>query len=44
MNTCVISTFNCTLDEFKERVETDRSVWGQYVGNWTIAKVNDHKL
>ena len=43
MNTCIISTFNCTFDEFKEKVESDRSTWGRYVENWTIAKVDQRK-
>ena len=43
MNTCIISTFNCTFDEFKEKVESDRSVWGQYAENWSIAKVDQRK-
>ena len=43
MNTCIISTFDCTFNEFKEKVKSDRSTWGQYVENWTIAKVDEHK-
>ena len=43
MNTCIISTFNCTFEEFKQKVESDRTVWGQYVENWIIAKVDEHK-
>ena len=43
MNTCIISTFDCTFDEFKKKVESDRNVWGQYVENWSIAKVDEHK-
>ena len=43
MNTCIISTFDCTFDKFKEKVESDRSAWGRYVENWTIAKVDEHK-
>ena len=43
MNTCIISTFNCTFEEFKEKVESDRTVWGQYVENWSTAKVDEHK-
>ena len=35
--------FNCTFDEFKEKVESDRNVWGQYVEKWNIAKVDEHK-
>ena len=43
MNTWIISTFNYTFEEFKEKVESDRTVWGQYVENWSIAKVDEHK-
>ena len=43
MDTCIISTFNCIFEKFKEKVESDRTVWGQYVENWSIAKVDEHK-
>ena len=43
MNVCIISTYDCTYEEFRAKVESERSEWGQYVDDWTIAKVNDHK-
>ena len=42
MNTCIISSFNCTFQNLK-KVESDRSLGGQYVDNWNIAKVDEHK-
>ena len=31
MNICIISTYDCTYDEFRTNVEAESSVWGQYV-------------
>ena len=43
MNTCIVSEYNCTYDEFLAEVQRMRIDWGQFVSNWEIAKVNDHK-
>ena len=43
MNICIISTYDCTYDEFRTNVEAESSVWGQYVDDQTIAKVDEHK-
>ncbi len=43
MNTCIISTFNCTFDDFKLKVEEQRSEWSKFVDEYEIVKVNEHK-
>ena len=43
MNTCIISTFNCTFEVFKEKVESDRLCGDNIKKNWSIAKVDEHK-
>ena len=43
MNTCIVSEYNCTYDEFLAEVERMRPDLGPFVSDWEIAKVNDHK-
>ena len=43
MNTCIISTFNCTFDDFKNKVEEQRPEWSKFVDDYEIVKVNEHK-
>lgn len=43
MNTCIISTFNCSFDDFKNKVEEQRSEWSKFVDDYEIVKVNEHK-
>lgn len=43
MNTCIVSTFTCSFDDFKAMVEKTQSEWSQLVDGYHIAKVDDHK-
>ena len=43
MNTCIISTFNCSFEDFKNKVEEQRSEWSKFIDDYEIAKVNENK-
>ena len=42
MNTCIRSTFECTFEVFKAKVMEDEPTWSQFVGDYQIAKVDEH--
>ena len=42
MNTCIRSTFKCTFEVFKAKVMEDEPTWSQFVGDYQIAKVDEH--
>ena len=43
MNTCIVSSFTCSFDDFKAMVEKTQSEWSQLVDGYYIAKIDDHK-
>ena len=43
MNICVITTFDCSCEEFKAMVGEFEGVMKKCVSEWEIAKINDHK-
>jgi hypothetical protein len=44
MNLCGVSTFDCTTDDFRERVaEVFEEETQSCVSDWEIAVINDHK-
>ena len=43
MNTCIVSLFTCSFDDFKAMVEKTQSEWSQLVDGYHIAKIDDHK-
>ena len=42
MNTCIRSTFKCTFEVFEAKVKKDEPTWSQFVGDYQIAKVDEH--
>lgn len=44
MNLCVVSTFDCTVEDFKSMVKEFDAEMRNVVGDWEIAAVNDHKV
>ena len=42
MNKCMRSTFKCTFEVFKAKVMEDEPTWSQFVGDYQIAKVDEH--
>ena len=42
MNTCIRSTFKCTFEVFMAKVMEDVATWSQFVGDYQIAKVDEH--
>ena len=42
MNICIRSTFECTFEVFKAKVMEDEPTWSQFVGDYQIAKVDEH--
>jgi len=43
MNLCVVSTFDCTVADFKAMVEEFREDMLKVCSEWEIAEVNEHK-
>tara|TARA_A200000113_G_scaffold169398_1_gene154271 strand:+ start:264 stop:521 length:258 start_codon:yes stop_codon:yes gene_type:complete len=43
MNTCIVSTYNCTFDQFKELVDESMEETKAFVPEYELVKVNDHK-
>ena len=43
MNICVITTFDCSFEEFKAMVGEFEKEMQKCVSQWEIAKINDHK-
>ena len=42
MNTCIVSTYNCTFDQFKELVDESMEETKAFVPEYELVKVNDH--
>ena len=43
MNVCMVSEYNRTFDEFKDLVEESQTEVGDWVSEYELVKVNDHK-
>ena len=43
MNICVVSTFDCTVDDFKAMVKEFEEDMREVCSEWEIAEVNEHK-
>jgi hypothetical protein len=43
MNTCIVSTYNCNFDQFKELVDESMEETKAFVPEYELVKVNDHK-
>ena len=43
MNLCIISEYKCTFDDFKEIVESSSEATKEFISEWELIKVNDHK-
>ena len=43
MNLCVVSTFDCTIDDFRVLVADFEEEMRSCVSEWEIAVINDHK-
>ena len=44
MNLCVVSTFDCTVEDFRTMVEEFEEEISKSIAEWDIAVVNDHKV
>ena len=44
MNLCVVSTFECTTDDFRAQFADFEEEWQSCVSDWEIAVINDHKI
>ena len=44
MNLCVVSTFDCTVDDFRAMMKEFEQEMRTCVSDWEIAVVNDHKV
>ena len=43
MNLCVVSTFDCTVEDFKAAVQSFEEEMRKCVSEWEISEVNKHK-
>ena len=43
MNLCVVSTFDCTVDDFKAVVIENEEDMRKVCSEWEIAEINEHK-
>ena len=43
MNVCIVSTFSCDFEEFKELFDLSNQVIGEWCSEAELIKVNDHK-
>lgn len=44
MNLCVVSSFDCTVEDYKSMVNEFEEEMRGCVAEWEIAVVNDHKV
>ena len=44
MNLCVVSSFDCTADDFRAMVADFEEELQSCVSDWEIAVINDHKI
>jgi len=43
MNLCIVSTFDCTIDDFRAMVADFEEEMVTCVSEWEVAVINDHK-
>ena len=43
MNICIVSTYDCTFEEFEAIVTESQDEVSAFVSEWELIKVNDHK-
>lgn len=43
MNTCIISTFTCSYEEFLDMFERTKPNWSKFVSNYNVAKLDENK-
>ena len=43
MNLCMVSTFDCTVDDFKAFVKEMESAINKFCSEYEVAEVNEHK-
>ena len=43
MNICIISTYSCTFDQFKELVDESMEEAKAFMSEYELVKVNEHK-
>ena len=44
MNLCVVSTFDCTVDDFRAMMKEFEEEMRTCVSEWEMAVLNDHKV
>ena len=44
MNLCVVSSFDCTVEDFKAAVQSFEAEMRKCVSAWEISVVNEHKV
>ena len=43
MNLCIVSTYSCTFDEFSALIKESEETFRQFITEYQVVKVNDHK-
>ena len=43
MNICIVSTYDCTFEEFEAVVTESQDEVSAFISEWELIKVNDHK-
>ena len=43
MNTCIVSTYSCTFDKFKELVDESMDETKAFISEYELVKETDHK-
>ena len=43
MNICIVSTYSCTFDQFKELVDESMEEAKAFMSEYELVKVNEHK-
>ena len=43
MNLCIVSTYSCTFDEFSALVKESEETFREFITEYQVVKVNDHK-
>ena len=43
MNICIVSTYSCTFDEFSALVKESEETFREFITEYQVVKVNDHK-
>ena len=43
MNLCIVSSYNCTFDDFSALVKESEEAFSEFITEYEVVKVNDHK-